>query len=324
MDVSRISAAFLSSPSPLVMEKRGAPPEETKPAKALIKEIRGKATPTPERVRVPSPGICPINILSTMLYVTLTSSAKNMGAAILNICTGTLPFEKSPFLVSIAKYSDICENYTRQVALGPLTNIAILLEKHPEVKDKIDRIIFMGTSYHCGNPSPVATFNVLVDPEAFRKVAFSGISFISCPLETVRKVLVTDEIKNKVASTDTKGGKMVSTLLSTYGITNIKSNEHIDKEGEEPISRERIESVAKKGQGLPDLMTMAYAIDPSIFQGNLYYCDVECKGELTLGMTLVDMNDYYMKKEQERNLFFLENVDKDRFLDMFYNALESY
>ena len=71
-------------------------------------------------------------------------------------------------------------------------------------------------------------------------------------------------------------------------------------------------------------MTMAYAIDPSIFQGNLYYCDVECKGELTLGMTLVDMNDYYMNKEQERNLFFLENVDKDRFLDMFYNALESY
>ena len=120
MDVSRISEAFLSSPSPLVMEKRGAPPEETKPAKALIKEIRGKATPTPERARVPSPGICPINILSTMLYVTLTSSAKNMGAAILNICTGTLPFEKSPFLVSIAKYSDICENYTRPKGVCPL------------------------------------------------------------------------------------------------------------------------------------------------------------------------------------------------------------
>ena len=119
-DVSRISPAFLSSPSPLVMEKRGAPPEETKPAKALIKEINGKATPTPERASVPDDGICPINILSTMLYVTLTSSAKNIGAAILNICTGTLPFEKSPFLVSIAKYSDICENYTRQKGVSPL------------------------------------------------------------------------------------------------------------------------------------------------------------------------------------------------------------
>ena len=43
-----------------------------------------------------------------------------MGAAILNICTGTLPFEKSPFLVSIAKYSDICENYTRPKEVCPL------------------------------------------------------------------------------------------------------------------------------------------------------------------------------------------------------------
>ena len=111
-DVSRISPAFLSSPSPLVMEKRGAPPEETKPAKALIKEINGKATPTPERASVPDDGICPINILSTMLYVTLTSSAKNIGAAMLNICIGTLPFEKSPFFIPMTKCSDISKKET--------------------------------------------------------------------------------------------------------------------------------------------------------------------------------------------------------------------
>ena len=111
-DVSRISPAFLSSPSPLVMEKRGAPPEETKPAKALIKEINGKATPTPERASVPDDGICPINILSTMLYVTLTSSAKNIGAAMLIICIGTLPFEKSPFFIPMAKCSDISKKET--------------------------------------------------------------------------------------------------------------------------------------------------------------------------------------------------------------------
>ena len=67
----------------------------------FINEIRGKATPTPERARVPLLGMWPINILSTMLYVTLTSSAKKIGAAIRNICIGTLPFEKSPFFTPI-------------------------------------------------------------------------------------------------------------------------------------------------------------------------------------------------------------------------------
>ena len=210
------------------------------------------------------------------------------------------------------------------VALGPLTNIAILLDKYPEVKDKIERIIFMGTSYHSGNPSPVATFNVLVDPEAFRKVVFSGVDFVSCPLETVREVIVTDEIKEKASSIDTKGGKFVSSLLSSYGITNIKKEEKIDTDGEEWISQERIDNVAKRGQGLPDPMTMAYAINPSIFSGNWYYCDVECKGELTLGMTLVDINDYYMKKKEERNIFFLEKVDKEKFIDMLFSAMESF
>ena len=37
-------------------------------------------------------------------------------------------------------------------ALGPVTNLAVLIEKYPEVKPKIERIEFMGASYHTGNP----------------------------------------------------------------------------------------------------------------------------------------------------------------------------
>lgn len=40
------------------------------------------------------------------------------------------------------------------VALGPLTNVAILLLSRPDLAEKIDKIIFMGASYQDGNPSP--------------------------------------------------------------------------------------------------------------------------------------------------------------------------
>jgi inosine-uridine nucleoside N-ribohydrolase len=52
------------------------------------------------------------------------------------------------------------------VAIGPLTNIALLLAAHPEVKPRIDRIVIMGG--HLGGPA--AEFNIHSDPEAARRV----------------------------------------------------------------------------------------------------------------------------------------------------------
>ena len=52
------------------------------------------------------------------------------------------------------------------VAIGPLTNIALLLAAHPEIKPRIDRIVIMGG--HLGGPE--AEFNVRSDPEAARRV----------------------------------------------------------------------------------------------------------------------------------------------------------
>lgn len=61
------------------------------------------------------------------------------------------------------------------VALGPMTNIALLLRTHPEVTDRIGRIIFMGGSATIGNATPVAEFNFWHDPESAHIVLTSGI-----------------------------------------------------------------------------------------------------------------------------------------------------
>lgn len=79
------------------------------------------------------------------------------------------------------------------IAIGPTTNIAILFQKYPLVKEKVDKVVFMGTSWHDGNPTPLATFNVLVDPEAFKSLLNSGVDIYACPLETTRKAYITPE-----------------------------------------------------------------------------------------------------------------------------------
>ena len=51
------------------------------------------------------------------------------------------------------------------VPTGPLTNIALLLAAHPELKSKIARIVLMGGAAGPGNWTPAAEFNIYVDPE---------------------------------------------------------------------------------------------------------------------------------------------------------------
>ncbi|HEX2728175.1 MAG TPA: nucleoside hydrolase, partial [Rubrobacteraceae bacterium] len=66
------------------------------------------------------------------------------------------------------------------VPVGPLTNIALLLREHPELKDRIARISLMGGSIGLGNTTPAAEFNIYVDPEAAREVFESGLPITMC------------------------------------------------------------------------------------------------------------------------------------------------
>ncbi len=54
-------------PLPSIIEALGAAPMLTSAAKAVIKIMMGKVTPTPVRASAPTLGIRPMNIRSTML-----------------------------------------------------------------------------------------------------------------------------------------------------------------------------------------------------------------------------------------------------------------
>jgi inosine-uridine nucleoside N-ribohydrolase len=88
------------------------------------------------------------------------------------------------------------EQYPGQVtilALGPMTNVAILLRLHPDLEGRIQRIVFMGGNVHVpGNASAAAEFNFWFDPEAAQVVLRSRIpEKIMFPLDICNRAVVT-------------------------------------------------------------------------------------------------------------------------------------
>ncbi|WP_424971894.1 nucleoside hydrolase [Dinoroseobacter sp. S76] len=73
------------------------------------------------------------------------------------------------------------------LALGPLTNIARLLQKSPRVAARITRLVWMGGSAGPGNHSPRAEYNALADPEALETVLSAQIPLDVVDLTLCRK-----------------------------------------------------------------------------------------------------------------------------------------
>jgi inosine-uridine nucleoside N-ribohydrolase len=158
------------------------------------------------------------------------------------------------------------------VTLGPLTNIALALQRKPEIATKVSRCVIMGGAPCCeGNVTPAAEYNIWCDPEAARIVLRSGlrVELVGWHLCRGEAVLKLDDIE-RVLSLDTP--------LARFAIEcNSRAQEaYFGQTGEHGIS-------------LPDPVAMSVALDPTIVtEQTRNYVDVETSSELTRGMTVVD------------------------------------
>lgn len=103
------------------------------------------------------------------------------------------------------------------IVLGPHTNIALLLQKYPEVVKKIPKIVFMGGSpYGHPNYPEHISFNISSDPESFKIVLDSKIPLVMAPSDLGRrKAHLTEEY---VLGLKNYGdvGKLMYTMYSMY------------------------------------------------------------------------------------------------------------
>lgn len=103
------------------------------------------------------------------------------------------------------------------VMLGPLTNLAELITKHPDIVSKIPKIVVMGGAPH-GNPDypEHISFNLSTDPEAFKVLLDSNIPILMCPSHMGRMRAHLEE--QFVLDLEHKGdvGKFLYKMYSSY------------------------------------------------------------------------------------------------------------
>src|SRR5439155_10340756 len=77
------------------------------------------------------------------------------------------------------------------VPTAPLTNLALMLGRHPDMSDRLERIVWMGGAIAEGNITPAAEFNCFVDPEAAAGVFSSGVPITMVGLDVTHRALFT-------------------------------------------------------------------------------------------------------------------------------------
>ena len=103
------------------------------------------------------------------------------------------------------------------VAIGPLTNLALAMRKEPAIIPAIKEIINMGAAIrHQGNTTPLAEFNVFVDPHAAHIVYHSGVAITLVPLDVTYQCILTPEDVKYLLSFETPISRFIADATRFY------------------------------------------------------------------------------------------------------------
>jgi purine nucleosidase len=184
------------------------------------------------------------------------------------------------------------------VPVGPLTNVALFLREHPELKGRVARISLMGGSIGLGNTTPAAEFNVYVDPEAAREVFGSGLPITMSGLDVTHKAGAGPAERERLRSLG-RVGSVAAELLEFFAAT--------------------YEGVfGFDAPPLHDAVAVAAILEPALLETRYMRVDVECESELTRGETVCD---FYGVTGKPPNAEVGVGLDREGFFDLLYRSL---
>lgn len=163
------------------------------------------------------------------------------------------------------------------VPVGPLTNIALAIQKDPSIIPLVKEVILMGGSLKGGNVNSVAEANIFGDPEAAQIVFQAGWPLTMVGLDVGDKTLF--------------GRKQLDELGRTHG----PINDFIYQVAKFLVTLS--EKYGDSGTPMYDPLAVGVAIDASLVSASAMQVEVETRGEFTRGETVANR-----RNEVERNV----------------------
>ncbi len=180
------------------------------------------------------------------------------------------------------------------VAVGPLTNIAILIKAYPELLPKIKQFSIMGGGIKYGNITPTAEFNFYVDPEAAQIVFSSGIPIILAGLDATLQAHILPEDIKLFEQIDNPVAEIATKILAAY---------------------------AGHDSALHDPVSLLALSNPEIFEFKALYLQVETNEGATRAMSFADNRSW---KTNAKNVSFISKVNRPAFIEQIKQALQFY
>jgi len=188
------------------------------------------------------------------------------------------------------------------LTLGPLTNLELAQERHPELLSQLKAIVILGGSIaHGGDTTAAAEFNMFSAPEAARTVLNLPATKTLVPLDVTCDVMLTYSHFDRLA-TDAHyrlGHLLHQTLPFAF--------------------RAQHEHQGVEGFPLAEIVALAAVTRPQLFQRRTMTVDVETQGELTRGMTVFDSR---RRSPAQPNIDVLTAVDQQSILDVFTQMVQ--
>jgi inosine-uridine nucleoside N-ribohydrolase len=196
------------------------------------------------------------------------------------------------------------------VPVGPLTNIALAVEKDPSIVPLVKEVILMGGSISGGNVNAAAEANIYNDPEAAQIVFQAGWPLTMVGLEVGDKALFTRPYLDELAKIHGPINDFISAVLKFL----------VDLSAQ----------FGSPGSPMYDPSAVAVAIDSSLVKTQAMHVDVETRGQFTRGETVGNRRGELERNVLHGDRYVIEGVDKvepnakvcvdvdaDRFLQLF-------
>lgn len=170
--------------------------------------------------------------------------------------------------------SDLVRQFPKEVAilvLGPATVLARALDRDPDLATLVERVVVVGGTWHePGDISAAAEFHFFCDPPAARQVLRCGAPLTLLPLDVTRKALFSPAELLELPGRDTRAGRFLG-QIAPHGIAPTASLYGVE------------------GMYLADVLGPLALSRRGVVSTRTVAADVETRGELTRGMSVIDV-----------------------------------